>query len=132
MAARSRRVGGVWPAAVPARVLLELAGLADDMEEIADGDGGASFALVVPVRPRWADAPARITLSGPRGSAVMNRDGASAAALLRDSFTGRFRGVLRDWLADGRAGTAMVPRAPEARLEVQVSRGVPGSAAWKR
>ena len=110
----------------------EVFSLSFDMDEIADGDGGTSFAFAVPVRLHWVDTLARITLSGPRGSAVMDRDGASAAALLRDSFTGRFRGVLRDWLADGRAGTAMVPRAPEAGLEVQVSRGVPSAAAWRR
>ena len=110
----------------------EVFSLSFDMGEIADGDGGGSFAFAVPVRPDWADALARITLSGPRGSAVVDGAGASTAALLRDPVTGRFRGILRNWPAKGLAGAAMAPAPPEAGLEVQVSRGVPGPDAWRR
>ena len=109
----------------------EMFSLSFDMEEIADGDGGASFAFAVPVRRHWADLLARITLSGPDGIAVVDRDGVSAAALLSDAVTGRFRGVLRDWPAEGLAGAA-VPYPPAAGLDVQVSRGVPGADAWRR
>ena len=110
----------------------ELFSFSFDMEEIADGDGGASFAFAVPVRPHWADALARITLSGPGGAVTVDRGGASAAALLQDPATGRFRGVLRDWSAERPAGAAMVLQLPEAGLEVQVSFGVPGAKAWRR
>lgn len=103
-----------------------------DMEEIADGYGGASFAFAVPVRPHRADALARITLSGPGGATIVDRDGASTAALLRDPATGRFRGILRDRPAVGPAGADMVLHPLEAGLEVQVSRGVPGLGAWRR
>lgn len=82
----------------------EIFSLSFDMEEIADGDGGASFAFAVPVRPHWADVLARITLSGPDGVAVVDRDGMSAAALIRDPVTGRVRGVLRRH--DGRQDVA--------------------------
>ena len=110
----------------------EIFSLGFDMDKIADGDADASFAFAVPVRPHWADALARITLSGPGGSAVMDRDGTSVAALLRDPATGRFRGVLRDWSAESPAGAAMVFHPPEAGLELQVSRGLPGAEAWRR
>ena len=109
----------------------EIFSLSFDMEEIADGDGGASFAFAVPVRPHQTDALARITLSGPGGSVVVDRDGASAAVLLRDPATGRFRGILRDWPAEGLAARRH-GFSSEAGLEVQVSRGVPGAEAWRR
>ena len=110
----------------------EIFSLSFDMNETADGDGGASFAFAVPARPDWADGLARITLSGPDGSTVMDRDRESAAALLRDPVTGRVRGILRDWATEDLAGAAVVRDLPEAGLEAQVSRGVPGTEAWRR
>ena len=110
----------------------ELFSLSFDMDEIADGDGSSSFAFAVPVRPDWADALARITLSGPDGSVEMDRDGGSAAALLRDPVTGRVRGILRDLRTEDLAGAAIAPDLPEPGLEVQLSRGVPAADAWRR
>ena len=109
----------------------ELFSLSFDMDEIADGDGGSSFAFAVPAHPDWANALMRIVLSGPGGDAIMDRNGGSAAALLRDPVTGRVRGILRDWATDDLADAA-VSAPPEAGLEVQVSRGVPGAEAWRR
>ena len=109
----------------------ELFSLSFDMDEIADGDGGSSFAFAVPAHPDWASALMRIVLSGPGGDAIMDRNGGSAAALLRDPVTGRVRGILRDWATDDLADAA-VSAPPEAGLEVQVSRGVPGAEAWRR
>ena len=109
----------------------ELFSLTFDMDETADGDGSASFAFAVPVRPDWADALARITLSGPDGSVEMDRDAGPAAALLRDPVTGRVRGILRDWSTEDLAGAAILTDPLEAGLEVQVSRGVPDAEAWR-
>jgi len=109
----------------------ELFSLNFDMEEIADGDGSTAFAFAVPAHADWAGALARITLSGPDGAVEMDRNGGSAAALLRDPVTGRFRGVLRDWRTEGPAGAAALAHPPEAGLEVQVSRGVPDAEAWR-
>ena len=95
------------------------------MDEIADGDGSTGFELSVPAHPDWAGAMARIRLTGPDGSVEMDRDGESAAALLRDPVTGRARGILRNWATEDLAGAATVSSLPEAGLEVQVSRGVP-------
>ena len=110
----------------------ELFSLSFDMDEIADGDGSSSFAFSVPAHPDWAGALARIVLSGPNGSVEMDRDGASAAALLRDPVTGRVRGILRNLAAEDLAGAATIPSQPEPGLEVQISRGVPGPEAWRR
>ena len=111
----------------------EIFSLSFDMDEIVDGDGGSSFAFAVPIRPEWADVLARITLSGPGGSlAVMDRDGGSATALLRDPDTGRVRGILRDWPTEGLRGVDVALFPPGVRMDVQVSRGIPGAEAWKR
>ena len=108
----------------------ELFSLSFDMEQIADGDGSSSFAFALPARPEWAGTLARITLSSPGGTAVMDRDGISAAALLRDPVTGILRGVLRDWsLEEPGLHDRFLSAARE--FEVQVSRGVPGVEAWR-
>ena len=109
----------------------EIFSLSFDMEETADGDGSSSFAFALPARPEWADVLARITLSGPGGSAELGRDG-PAAALLRDPATGRVRGILRDPAGSDFAGTGGVPELPEPGLEIQVSRGIPAAGSWRR
>ena len=104
-----------------------------DMAEMADGDGRQSFALALAAEPSWADALSRIVLTGPDGSATMDAQSSQAAALLRDPATGRVRGILRDWSDSGAAAQPDGGRAlPEPGLEVQVSRGVPAPAAWRR
>ena len=104
-----------------------------DMAEMADGDGRQSFALALAAEPSWADALSRIVLTGPDGSATMDAQSSQAAALLRDPATGRVRGILRDWSGSGAAAQPDGARAlPEPGLEVQVSRGVPAPAAWRR
>ncbi|MXW17882.1 MAG: hypothetical protein F4123_06940 [Gemmatimonadetes bacterium] len=109
----------------------ELFSLSFGMDRIADGDGGSSFAFAVPVRPEWAGTVARITLSSPGGLAVMDRDGTSASALLRDPVTGILRGVLRGWTGDElRPHSRFLSAA--GGLEVQVSRGVPVAEVWRR
>ena len=102
-----------------------------DMAEMADGDGRQSFALALPAESSWADALSRIVLTGPDGTTTMDARSGQPAALLRDPATGRVRGILRDWPGSGAAadgGRAL----PEPGLEVQMSRGVPAPAAWRR
>ncbi len=106
-----------------------------EMAETADGDGRQSFALALPTESSWADALSRIVLTGPDGSVAMDAQSGPAAALLRDPATGRVRGILRDWSGSGVRGPAGTDGArglPEPGLEVQVSRGVPAPAAWRR
>ena len=102
-----------------------------EMAETADGDGRQSFALALPAESSWADALSRIVLTGPDGTTTMDAQSGQPAALLRDPATGRVRGILRDWPGSGAAadgGRAL----PEPGLEVQMSRGVPEPAAWRR
>ena len=100
------------------------------MPELADADdGGKNFAFALPVHPQWEASLVRITLSGPEGMIEMGRDGDQAMALLLDERTGEMRGFLRDWreyqaAADGpqRGGG----------ITIQMSRGIPSGAAWRR
>ena len=104
-----------------------------EMAEIADGDGRQSFVLALPAEPGWADSLSRIVLTGPDGSVSMDAQSGPGAALLRDAATGRVRGILRDWPGSGAAAQPDGGRAlPEPGLEVQVSRGVPEPAAWRK
>ena len=105
-----------------------------DMAETADGDGRQSFVFALPAEAGWADALARIVLTGPGGTAELDAESGPAAALLLDPATGNVRGILRDW-PDAAAAQAQADAAaslPEPGLEVQVSRGVPALDAWLR
>ncbi len=110
-----------------------------DMARVADGDGQAGFAFALPVRPEWAGAVAAITLTGPDGSVTLDRESDRAAAILRDPRSGRVRGILREMPAVGNLRAAVAaavgdlsgPGAGE-EIEVQVSRGIPEAAAWRR
>ena len=96
-----------------------------------DGDGSSSFAFALPVRAEWEGSLATITLSGPRGNVTLDGESDIPMAILRDPQTGQVRGFLRDPLsATELAADAAGVRAPG--LEVLFSRGIPGSAAWRR
>ena len=103
-----------------------------EMAEIADGDGRQSFALALPTEAGWADALARIVLTGPDGEVTMDAQSGPAAALLRDPATGRVRGILRDWPDPVTTQADAAAALPEPGLEVQVSRGIPAPDAWRR
>ena len=117
----------------------EVFSIAFDLPEVADGDGGSSFAFALPVQPGWAGSLASVTLSGPGGSAMLARGSNRAMAILRDPRTGQVRAFLRDLppetqtqvdAADAVANAAGLP--PEPGLELLFSRGIPDSAAWRR
>ena len=91
----------------------------------------SSFVFVLPVQPGWADALARITLSGTAGTATLDGDSDIPMAILRDPRTGQVRGILRDRSLQAEAAAdAVGVGAPS--LEVLFSRGIPGAAAWDR
>ncbi len=88
----------------------------------------SSFVFALPAEPGWADALASVTLSGPAGTTTLDGDSDISMAILRDPVTGRVRGFLRD-VGDPEEGAL----AREAGgLDVLFSRGIPGSAAWRR
>lgn len=114
----------------------ELFSLAFDLPAVADGDGGSSFAFALPVQPAWAGNLAGITLSGPGGSATLDRDTDRAMAIRRDPTTGQVRAILRDpppeVLAKASPATALTPESGQASVEVLFSRGIPDAAVWRR
>ena len=101
------------------------------MPDVAEGDGGSSFAFVLPVEPGWADNLASITLSGPGGSARLDADSDIPMSILLDRSAGQVRGILRDVLqAD--AAAALAPQAGVDSLDTLFSRGIPDAALWDR
>ena len=101
------------------------------MPVTADGDGTSSFAFALPVRAGWEDNLATITLNGPGGAVTLDGESNIPMAILRDPRTGQVRGFLREPPpATQAAAEAVGARAPS--LEVLFSRGIPGSAAWRR
>ena len=97
----------------------------------AFGDiGGGGFNFILPVRADWPARLDQITLSGPEGVVIQDKEGESAAALLLDRATGQVRGFLHDWAVTG-AGMPPARRVlPEPGLEVITSQGVPDAADW--
>ena len=106
--------------------------LAFAMPEVADGDGGSSFAFVLPVQPGWEDNLAAITLDGPGGTVTLDGETDLAMAILRNPGNGQVRGILRDPPPPNQVAAAAVPGAPGSALEVLFSRGMPGAEAWRR
>ena len=102
-----------------------------DMPETADGDGRSSFAFALPTLFGW-EALARITLTGPGGSAILDADSDIPMAILRDAQTGQIRGILRDPPPAAHAAADAVGQGAATRIEVLFSRGIPGAEAWRR
>lgn len=109
------------------------------MPETAGGEGSA-FAFALPVRPEWAGRLARITLSGPGGTAVLDGRTDRPMVILRDPGSGRVRGFLRDFGPGAEPGAAAAETdarlaetlAAGRGLEALFSRGLPGPEAWPR
>ena len=117
-----------------------------DMQEMADGDGESGFVFALPASRAWADRLARVTLSGPGGTATLDGANGPPAAILRDPRTGQVRGIVRDLAnldggPDGLgtlAGAAADPASiasilPDvAHLDLLISRGLPPADQWRR
>ena len=101
------------------------------MGEIVHGEGSGSFAFAIPVRSDWPARLSQITLSGPEGSVEMTKDSGPAVALLRDQFTGKVRGFMRDeWSGSERTVLSARRVAPEPGLNVVISSGIPALSDW--
>ena len=109
----------------------DLFSLAFTMPEMADGDGGSSFAFLLPVEPGWEDSLATITLTGPGGSATMDAESNQPMAILRDPRSRQVRGFLRNLPESTEAAMYTVGQATGPRLEVLFSRGIPIADAWR-
>ena len=109
----------------------ELFSLSFPVLETADEEGSASFAFALPVRPGWGGSLATITFSGPAGSVVLDRESDIPMAILRDPWTGRVRGILRDPPLESEVAADAAGAAPSS-LEVLFSRGIPEAGSWMR
>ena len=102
----------------------ELFSLPFEMPEVADGDGGSSFAFTLPIEPGWAEELAGVTLSGPGGAVTMDEDTNRPVTILRNPATGQVRGILRDRPAGRRrAGAGPGGEAGACRGAVRVAAG---------
>ncbi len=110
----------------------ELFSLSFGMAELWDGDGRSAFAFALPVEPAWETELASLVLSGPGGSVELREGSEPPVAILRDPGTGQVRAIFRDLPSGPLAQSAADARAPEPGLEVMVSSGLPGAAAWRR
>ena len=109
----------------------ELFSLRFKMPEVADGNGRASFAFVLPVQPEWAGHLASITLTGPGGSVTMDQDTDRPTTILRNPRTGQVRGILRGVTGvapDGSTAASKLTLDPV--LETLTSRGIPDRETW--
>ena len=102
-----------------------------DIPATTDGEGGASFAFVVPARTSWEGELSRITLAGPDGVFSLDTASDRPAVIVRDPDTGRIRAILRD-LPAGMMRTDATALSPEPGLEVLFSRGIPDAREWMR
>jgi len=103
-----------------------------EMPVLADADGRGSFTFSLPVQPGWADALARVTLSGPGGSVTLDGGTDRPAAIVRDPRTGQVRGIFTDMSPGTEATDVLAGRGFEPGVEVYFSRGIPDAAAWRR
>ncbi len=102
------------------------------LPEVADGDGGSSFAFVLPVRPGWEGGLATITLDGPGGSVTLDGETDLPMAILRNPRNGQVRGILRDPPPANQVAADAAAGAAGSGVEVLFSRGMPGTEAWRR
>ena len=124
--------GGDYRIAGRTRKGTELFDLTFAMPEVADGDGRANFAFVLPLQAAWDDDLASITLSGPGGSATLDESTDQPMAILRDPRTGQVRGFLSDPPAATQVASDAAAGAAESGLETLFSRGIPDARAWRR
>ena len=111
----------------------ELFSLRFHMPQLADADGHSSFAFVLPADSEWADELARITLSGPGGTATLDSRTHRPSAFVRNPVSGQIRATMLDLpQAIGTWEEAAALLSIETSLELLFSQGIPGARAWKR
>ncbi len=103
-----------------------------DMQEVWDGDGRSGFTFALPVQAEWGSELASLALSGPGGTVEMREGSEPPMAIMRDPVTGHVRAILRDLPAGAMGPGALDALAPEPGLDIMVSGGLPGLAAWRR
>ena len=106
-----------------------------EMDEISDGSGG--FLFMAPFRDQWRGALDRIVLTGPAGTATLDRDTRRPMAIVIDRASGQIRAILRGAAAEARIAAAAEQGEADAAeviemsegTRVLVSYGLPGSGS---
>ena len=106
-----------------------------EMDEISDGSGG--FLFMAPFREQWRGALDRIVLTGPAGTATLDRETRRPMAIVIDRASGQIRAILRGAAAEARIAAAAEQREADAAevietsdgTRVLVSYGLPGSGS---
>ncbi len=103
-----------------------------DMAELADVAEGGAFAFTVPAGA-WADRLAVVTLSGPGGTAILDRRTSSPMAILRNPRTGQIRAFVTEFpgAVSGQEEAAATAMAQSQGLEAFFSRGIPGQSSGR-
>ena len=107
--------------------------LSFEMTPVADGEGRAGFVFGIPYSPEWAGVLDAIELTGPTGSATIDRTTDRPAVILRERSSGRVRGILLDAvsaLAAAQGGAGALALSPN--LDVIFSRGLPDASGGRR
>lgn len=107
--------------------------LSFDMTAVADSDGRTGFVFAIPYRPEWIDILDSIELTGPTGSATIDRTTDHPSVIFRDRSSGHVRAILLDPVsalaaADSGPGTMSLP----PNLETLFSRGLPEAPPERR
>ena len=103
-----------------------------EMPVNGDAEGReTSFVFTLPVQPEWAGRLARITLSGPDGSATLDESTNRPMAILRDPRTGQVRGFLSDPPAATQIASDAAAGVAARGLDVLFSAGLPNLEAWR-
>ena len=110
----------------------ELFSFSFGVPRLLDGDGRSGFAFALPVQAAWESELASLVLTGPGGLAEMRAGSEPPMAIMRDPVTGEVRAILRDLPAAAMGPGALDALAPEPGLDIVVSGGLPGAAAWRR
>lgn len=108
----------------------ELFSVTFDTGEVAHGDGRSWFVFALPAEPAWESELASLSLSGPDGEVEIREGSEPPQAIVRDLRTGQVRGILRGFAEAPLADSDLDTLAAEPGVEVLISRGVPGPAAW--
>ena len=82
--------------------------------------GGSSFLFAIPYEVGWEGALDCLTLTGPEGSVVLDRDTGERSALIIDRVTRRVRSVVVDW-----PGTLPAAMLAETGYDLEIVLGLP-------
>ena len=105
------------------------------MPELAHGAGRSVFAFAVPVPSEWGRELTEISLSGPGGTARLDRQTDLPMFIYRDAVTGQVRGMLRAQELDdpGISRRSILPEwVGDGDVEVHSSSGLPGRSEWEQ